>query len=124
MIILSVDCFANRQKKIAETGTKPVAAKPYQTRFAGKEPFMARTRSPEHPMPPEGSWIKYLLDLRNIKLETVARRANRSISMVSQVITGVKNSDIVGLALAKTLGYATYQDLMETARLQVKGGAA
>jgi ribosomal protein L31E len=75
-------------------------------------------------MPPEGSWIKYQLDLRNIKLETVARRANRSISMVSQVITGVKNSDIVGLALAKTLGYATYQDLMEAARLQVKGGAA
>jgi ribosomal protein L31E len=75
-------------------------------------------------MPPEGSWIKYQLDLRNIKLEAVAKKAHRTISMVSQVITGVKNSEAVGLALAKTLGYATYKDLMETAHLQVKGGAA
>jgi hypothetical protein len=75
-------------------------------------------------MPPEGSWIKYQLDLRNIKLEAVARKAHRTISMVSQVITGVKNSEAVGSALAKTLGYATYQDLMEAARLQAKGGAA
>jgi hypothetical protein len=75
-------------------------------------------------MPPEGSWIKYQLDLRNIKLEDVAQKAYRSVSMVSQVITGVKNSEAVGLALARTLGYATYQDLMEAARLQAKGGAA
>jgi hypothetical protein len=75
-------------------------------------------------MPPEGSWIKYQLDLRNIKLEDVAKKAHRSTSMVSQVICGVKNSESVGLALAKTLGYVTHKDLMEAARLHAKGGAA
>jgi ribosomal protein L31E len=75
-------------------------------------------------MPPEGSWIKYQLDLRNIKLEAVAKKANRTISMVSQVITGVKNSDAVGLALAQMLGYATYKDLMDAASLASKVGAA
>ena len=85
---------------------------------------MQRTRSPEHPMPPEGSWIKYQLDLRNIKLEAVAKKASRSVSMVSQVITGVKNSEAVGMALAKTLGYATYKDLLDAASQQSKGGAA
>jgi ribosomal protein L31E len=75
-------------------------------------------------MPPEGSWIKYRLDLRNIKLEDVAKKAHRSVSMVSQVITGVKNSEAVGLALAKMLGYAAYKDLMEAAYAQSKGGAA
>jgi hypothetical protein len=75
-------------------------------------------------MPPEGSWIKFQLDLRNIKLEAVAQKAHRSTSMVSQVICGVKNSDAVGLALARMLGYATYKDLMEAACLHAKGGAA
>jgi hypothetical protein len=75
-------------------------------------------------MPPEGSWIKYQLDLRNIKLETVAKKANRSTSMVSQVICGVKNSEKIGSALARILGYATYKDLMEAASAQSKGGAA
>jgi hypothetical protein len=75
-------------------------------------------------MPPEGSWLKYQLDLRNTKLEAVAKKADRSTSMVSQVICGVKNSEKVEAALARMLGYATYQDLMETARLHTKGGAA
>jgi hypothetical protein len=75
-------------------------------------------------MPPEGSWLKYQLDLRNIKLEAVAKKANRSASMVSQVICGVKKSKKVESALALILGYATYQDLMEAARLHTKGGAA
>jgi hypothetical protein len=85
---------------------------------------MARTRSPEHPMPPEGSWIKYQLDLRNIKLKAVAQKARRTVSMVSQVITGVKNSDAVGLALAQMIGYSSYKDLMDAAYAQTKGGAA
>jgi hypothetical protein len=75
-------------------------------------------------MPPEGSWIKYQLDLRNIKLEAVAQKAKRTISMVSQVITGVKNSEAVGLALAQMLGYASYKDLMDAAFTQSKGGVA
>ena len=85
---------------------------------------MARTRSSEHPMPPAGSRIKYQLDLRNIKLEAIAKKANCTVSMVSQVITGVKNSERVGKALAGLLGYATFDDLMAVASLASKGGAA
>jgi hypothetical protein len=83
---------------------------------------MARTRSPEHPMPPEGSWIKYQLDLRNVKFEAVAKRANRHTTLVSSVIRGKRNSKAVGRALAEVLGYASYDDLMAAARS--KGGAA
>jgi hypothetical protein len=86
-----------------------------------KESDMARTRSPEHPMPPEGSWIKYQLDLRNVKLEAVSKKANRTVSMVSQVITGVKNSERVGKALAELLGYTTFDELMAAASLASRG---
>jgi hypothetical protein len=75
-------------------------------------------------MPPEGSWIKYQLDLRNIKLAAVAQKANRSLSMVSEFICGVKNSEAIGLALAWMLGYSTHKDLMDAAYAQTKGGAA
>jgi hypothetical protein len=75
-------------------------------------------------MPPEGCWIKYQLDLRNLKLEAVAKKANRSISSVSRVVCGVKKSEKVESALARILGYATYKDLMEAARHHTKGGEA
>jgi hypothetical protein len=75
-------------------------------------------------MPPEGCWIKYQLDLRNIKMEDVAKKARRSVAMVSRVVCGVKKSKKVESALARILGYATYQDLMEAASAQSKGGAA
>jgi hypothetical protein len=75
-------------------------------------------------MPPEGSWIKYQLDLRNVKMDAVARKANRSTSLVSSVIRGIRNSKAVGMALAQTLGYATYEDLLAAASAQSKGGAA
>ena len=79
---------------------------------------MARTRSKKNTMPPEGSWIKYQLDLRNIKMIDVAKKANRSLSMVSEVITGVKKSEAVGAALAEMLGYGTYKELLIAACLQ------
>jgi hypothetical protein len=75
-------------------------------------------------MPPVGCWIKYKLDLRNIKLEDVAKKAHRTVSMVSQVICGVKKSEKVEKALADILGYASYKDLTEAASAQPKGGAA
>jgi DNA-binding LacI/PurR family transcriptional regulator len=75
-------------------------------------------------MPPEGCWIKYQLDLRNIKLEDVASKAHRSVSMVSRVVCGVKKSEKVEKALAEMLGYASPQALTEAARLHAKGGAA
>jgi hypothetical protein len=85
---------------------------------------MSRTRSPKNAMPPEGSWVRFQLDLRNIKLKAVAEKAHRSVSLVSQVITGVRNSEAVGLALAQMLGYAGYKELMDAAYQQTKGGAA
>jgi hypothetical protein len=75
-------------------------------------------------MPPEGCWIRYQLNLRNIKLEAVAQKANCHPTMVSQVICGVKNSKRVGKALAGMLGYASYKELMEAASTQSKGGVA
>jgi hypothetical protein len=75
-------------------------------------------------MPPEGSWLKFQLDLRNIKMEAVAKKARRSVAMVSRVVCGVKNSDAVGLALAQMLGYATYKDLMEAAHREAKRSVA
>jgi hypothetical protein len=72
---------------------------------------MARTRSPENPMPPEGCWIKYKLDLRNIKMEDVAKKAHRSVAMVSRVVCGVKNSEKVEKALAEMLGYPSWKYL-------------
>jgi hypothetical protein len=61
------------------------------------------------------------LNLRNIKLETVAEKAHCSIQMVSQVLCGVKNSRKVGRALAEMLGYATFEDLMTAAAMR-RGG--
>ena len=85
---------------------------------------MARTRSKKNPMPPEGSWIKFQMDLRNIKMMDVARKANRSLSMVSEFVTGVKNSVAVGKALAQMLGFDNYNDMMEAAYRQSRGDAA
>jgi ribosomal protein L31E len=56
-------------------------------------------------MPPEGCWIKYQMDLRNVKMTDVARKAHRSVSMVSRVVCGVKKSEKVESALAELLGY-------------------
>jgi hypothetical protein len=75
-------------------------------------------------MPPEGSWIRYQLDLRNIKYEAVGRQANRSVSMVSLVVKQVKHSKAVESVLANVLGYASYDELLAAARTQNKGGAA
>jgi len=85
---------------------------------------MARTRSSKNTMPPEGSWLKFQLDLRNIKLEAVAQKAKRSVSMVSQVITRGKSSKSVETTLAKLLGYASFKELLEEAQRQTKRGAA
>jgi hypothetical protein len=75
-------------------------------------------------MPPGGCWIKYQLDLRNIKLEEVAQKAHRSISMVSRVLSGVKKSEMVEKALAEMLGYPSYKHLWADAFINSKGGAA
>jgi len=75
-------------------------------------------------MRPEGSWIKFRLDLLNVKYVEVAAKANRSVTFVSEVIRGVKNSKAVGAALAQILGFPSYEELLEAARRGAKAGAA
>jgi len=72
---------------------------------------MARSRSFDNPMPPEGCWIKYQLDLRNIKLETIAKKAGRTVATVSRVICRTRHSDAVEAVLAEMLGYPSYKHL-------------
>jgi lambda repressor-like predicted transcriptional regulator len=72
---------------------------------------MARSRSFENPMPPEGAWIKYQLDLRNIKMDAVAKKAGRTVATVSRVISKTRHSEKVEAVLAEMLGYPTYKDL-------------
>ena len=72
---------------------------------------MARSRSFENPMPPEGAWIKYQLDLRNIKMDAIAKKAGRTVATVSRVISKTRHSEKVETVLAEMLGYTTYKDL-------------
>ena len=76
---------------------------------------MARSRSFENPMPPEGCWIKYQLDLRNIKLEAVAKKAERTVATVSRVICRTRNSEKAEAALAEMLGYSSWNELWAAA---------
>ena len=76
---------------------------------------MARSRSSNNPMPPEGCWLKYQLDLRNIKFEEVAKKAHRTVSLVSYVISGERRSESVEAALAEMLGYPSWKRLWAAA---------
>jgi ribosome-binding protein aMBF1 (putative translation factor) len=98
-------------------------AKKEEEKRRGKHSFSNLT-PPSHSMTPEYHWIKLQLFQQNISHEDIAQKANCTTSMVSQVICGVKKSKKVESALARILGYATYQDLMEAASAQSKGGAA
>jgi hypothetical protein len=72
---------------------------------------MARSRSVNKPMPPEGCWIKYQLELRNIKFEEIAKKARCTVATVSLVISKERHSERVEAALAETLGYPSYKHL-------------
>jgi len=76
---------------------------------------MARSRSVDNPMPPEGCWIKYQLDLRNIKLEAIAKKAGRTVATVSRVICGTRHSEKAEAALAEMLGYSSWKALWAAA---------
>jgi len=76
---------------------------------------MARSRSFENPMPPEGCWIKYQLDLRNIKLDAIAKKAGRTVATVSRVICRTRNSEKAEAALAEMLGYSSWKELWAAA---------
>jgi hypothetical protein len=61
---------------------------------------MARSRSAENPMPPEGCWIKYQLELRNIKFETIAKKVGCTVATISRVISRERHSEKAEAALA------------------------
>jgi transcriptional regulator with XRE-family HTH domain len=66
--------------------------------------------------PRKGCWIKYQLNLRKITYKTVAEKAGVSENMITQFVTGRKNSDKVRRALAETLGYPSFEALIAAAR--------
>jgi hypothetical protein len=76
---------------------------------------MAQKQSFEQPMLPESCWIKYQLDLRNIKYDEVAKEAHRTTALVSMVICRKRNSKIVEATLAKLLGYPSWERLLAAA---------
>jgi transcriptional regulator with XRE-family HTH domain len=66
--------------------------------------------------PQKGCWVKYQLNLRNITLETVAKRANVTGVMVTHFLKGRKNSERVKKALAEVLGYESFEKLIAASR--------
>ena len=75
-------------------------------------------------LPPEYHWIKLQLFQRNISYKDIARKANCTTQLVSQVICGQRKSANVRTAIAEMLGYAAYEELVEAASQHTKGGAA
>jgi transcriptional regulator with XRE-family HTH domain len=62
----------------------------------------------------EGYWIKYLMSLRNLRQETIANHAECTTSMISHVLHGRKTSVNVCTALAKALGFKSFDELIAT----------
>ena len=83
---------------------------------------MAEKQAFRQPIPPENCWIKYQLNLRNIKYEVIAQKANRTLHFVSMVVCGRRRSQYIGSILAGLLGYGSYEELMEAARMSVREG--
>lgn len=81
---------------------------------------MARSRSDCNPMPPEGCWIKYQLDLRNIKLDEVAQKGRVSVTTISRVICGTLKSEKAQKALAESLEYPSWNHLWADAFISTK----
>ncbi|GAB6393571.1 MAG: XRE family transcriptional regulator [Treponematales bacterium] len=72
-------------------------------------------------------WLKYRLEAAGHTLRETARKTNYSPQMVSQVIRGNKASPRIDSALARTLGYSSFDALacdflIEASRRE--GGAA
>jgi transcriptional regulator with XRE-family HTH domain len=71
-------------------------------------------------MQPEGCWLKYKLNLRNIKLEDVAKKAHRTVATVSRVISGKRRSESVEAVLAAMLGYPSWKHLWDDALINAE----
>lgn len=73
--------------------------------------------------PKKGYWIKFQLNINNIKQETVAQMAGCSSNMVTQFLKGRKNSERVKNALCQALHYESFEALVAASRGHL-GGAA
>jgi transcriptional regulator with XRE-family HTH domain len=73
--------------------------------------------------PRKGCWINYQLRLNGITQAAVAQRAGCNNRTVSDFLRGRKNSERVKKALAKILGYPSFEALL-AASLEHDGGAA
>ena len=62
----------------------------------------------------------YQLNLRNIKLEAIAKNAERTVATVSRVISGTRHSEKVEAVLAEMLGYPSYKTLWAAAFIEAK----
>ena len=77
--------------------------------------------------PEQGCWIKYQLNLGNIRYKTVAYEAHVCPQMIAEFISGRKNSEKVRFALCKFLGYESFGLLLaaaNSAKTITKGGVA
>ena len=71
-------------------------------------------------MPPERCWLKYQLNLNNIKYEEIAKKARRSAAFVSMVVCGVRRSEKVEAVLAEILNYKSWKHLWAAAFISTK----
>jgi hypothetical protein len=81
--------------------------------------IMAQKQSFDQPIPPERCWIKYQLNLRNIKYEVIATKSCRTEAFVSMVVCGKRRSKTVEAALAEVLGYQSFKHLWAAAFIEV-----
>ena len=66
--------------------------------------------------PKKGCYINYMLRVRSITQETVAKKAGVTQHMVSQVLRGVKNSEKVKKAIAEALGFPNFEAVIAASR--------
>ena len=71
--------------------------------------------------PKEGLWINYRLRLMGITHQNLADRLGVRRDTVTQIIRGIRHSTRIEDALYQTLGYSTFEDMIEASR---KAGAA
>ncbi len=75
-----------------------------------------RKRKTVHMIPSleQGAWINYQCKLRRVRHEEIAVSAGVSRQMVQQVIYGKRTSARVMKLIAKSLGYASWNEMLAT----------
>ena len=66
--------------------------------------------------PQKGCYISYMLRVRGITQDDVARKAGLTQKSVSAFLRGVKNSEKVKTAIAEALGYPSFEAVVAASR--------